>query len=527
MKRQLTALLALGALLALMPAMSVAAAPATGAPTAPPSPGLSFLHVGAISGPAHVHQIDDASGRQVLLRGVNVNGLVDYYQPDLHVAYPASSAAYVNGACPADDPAVEPVALCQRDFAQLRRLGYDAIRLNLSWSLLEPSPGHISSAYINRIAQVVGWARSAGIHVILDMHQDAWSKYLYSTTADHCTSPYQNVQGYDGAPQWASIHTKPVCAVNGTRELDPAVEEDAGKLFHDAKAPDGVGLREHFTSVVAALAQRFRNEPTVAGYDLFNEPSILGVGGTDESVLLPFYAKVISGVLKAVPSFHQLFFIEPDVTRDATDRSNINVAWSQYSSYGNVVYEPHVYTRTFTPTSYPMNGGYLSAISDAQHLGLPLWVGEFGDSPSDDHTVLSAHYLEQDTYDLGGTLWVWKENANDLQPTSAWGVYDPPFGAGTPNAERLRLTSRAYPIYTAGTVTSLSYNAGTGAFRLRAKSPLVHANDDAHATVIYLPPAVSSHVTVTGALLKVVDRSGGGRLAYLYPRGGGYTASAS
>ena len=38
---------------------------------------------------------------------------------------------------------VEGVPLCRRDFAQMRPLGYDAIRLNLSWSLLEPAPGHI------------------------------------------------------------------------------------------------------------------------------------------------------------------------------------------------------------------------------------------------------------------------------------------------------------------------------------------------------------------------------------------------
>ena len=482
---------------------------------------LEFLHAGPVGGPADVHQSVDGKGRQVLLRGVNVDGLVDYYRSDLRVSYPIAPARYAGGACPRDDRSVEGVVVCERDFAQMRRLGYDAIRLNLSWSLLEPAPGRIDRRYLDRIAQVVGWARSAGIYVILDMHQDAWSKYLYSTSADHCAAPYQPIRGYDGAPKWASIHTKPVCALSGIRELDPAVEEDFAKLFHDARAPDGVGLREHFTNVIVALAQRFRNDPTVAGYDLLNEPTFFAINGTDASVLLPFYAKVIAGVGHRVHGFRQLFFIEPDATRDLTDRSDITVSWSRYSSYRNVVYEPHVYTRTFTPRSFPMDGGYRSAIADARHLGLPLWIGEFGAGPSDTRTVLSAHYLEQDAFGLGGSLWLWKENANDINQSQFWGVYGPPFGPGVAQPERIRLTARAYPLYLAGNLRRLSYDPSNGRLTLSATSRRVAFGDDSRATVVYIPGTVPERVHVSGARSFSVPRAGG-RLIYVFPTGGSY-----
>ena len=485
-------------------------------------PGFSFLRVGRIGGPSGVHQIVDARGRQVLLRGVNVDGLVDYYRPDLRISYPIDPARYARGACPADDPRVEGVVLCMRDFRQMRALGYDAIRLNLSWSLLEPNPGRIDGRYIDRIAQVVGWARSAGIYVILDMHQDAWSKYLYSTAADHCTAPYQPIRGYDGAPRWASIHTQPVCALNGTRELDPAVEEDFARFFHDAKAPDGVGLREHFTAAVVALAKRFHNDPTVAGYDLWNEPTYFAVHGTDASVLLPFYAQVVRGVVHNVHGFRQLFFIEPGATRDVTDASNLTVSWSRYSSYGNVVYEPHVYTRTFTPRSFPMDGGYRSAIADAKHLGLPLWIGEFGCNPVDTRTILADHYRLQDQFGLGGTLWLWKENANDVNPTAFWGVYGPPFGPGVPQTDRIRLTSRVYPLYVAGNLLAVAYNAASDHFTLEARSRPVRRGDVARATVLFIPSAVRAPVRAGGARVRVV-RQGATRVAYVFPRGGRYS----
>lgn len=498
-------------------------APAAGAATG--ADGFSFLSVGAVGGPSRIHQIVDAHGRQVLLRGVNVDGLVDYFRPDLKISYPIDARRYARGACPADDPRVEGVVLCARDFRQMRALGYDAIRLNLSWSLLEPTPGHIDRRYIDRIAQVVGWARSAGIYVILDMHQDAWSKYLFSTAADHCTAPYQPIRGYDGAPRWASIHTKPVCALNGTRELDPAVEEDFAKFFNDVKAPDGIGLREHFTSVVLALAKRFHNDPTVAGYDLWNEPTYFAVPGTDASVLLPFYAQVVRGVVQGVPGFRQLFFIEPGATRDVSDASNITVSWSRYSSYRNVVYEPHVYTRTFTPRSFPMDGGYRSAVADAQHLGLPLWIGEFGCNPVDTRTVLADHYRLQDQFGIGGTLWLWKENANDTNPAAFWGVYGPPFGPGVPQRDRIRLTSRVSPLYVAGDLDTLAYDSARGRFALTARSGSVRRGDRARATVVFVPDAVHERVRVSGAQAVLLLRAGGGHLVYVFPRGGRYSVA--
>lgn len=494
------------------------------APALAPQPALEFLHVGAVGGPARVHQIVDEHGRQVLLRGVNADGLVDYYRPDLRVPYPTDAASYAGGACPRDDPTVEGVVLCERDFAQMRALGYDAIRLNLSWSLLEPSPGRIDSRYLARIAQVVGWARAAGIYVVLDMHQDAWSKYLYSTSADHCAAPYQAIRGFDGAPRWASIHTQPVCALRGVRELDPAVREDFAKFFRDARAPDGVGLREHFISAIAALARRFRGDPTVAGYELINEPTYFDINGTDASVLLPFYAKVIAGVMHEVAGIRQLFFIEPASTRDLSDVSNITVSWASFSPFRNVVYEPHVYTRTFTPVTFPMDGGYRSAISDARHLGTPLWIGEFGSDPKDTATVLAAHYREQNVFGLGGALWLWKENANDTHRSVYWGVYGPPFGPGVPQPARIRLTSGGYPVYTAGDLRSLTYDAATGRLRLRAVSPRVRFGDDSHATVLFVPAAAGRALRATGVRLVVTPRAGG-RLAYAFPTGGAYTVS--
>src|SRR5207248_1519822 len=80
--------------------------------------------------------------------------------------------------------------LCRNDLAEMSRLGLDVLRLGLSWSLLEPERGRFNRQYLARIEQVVGWARQEGIRVILDMHQNAYSRYTgrCSATASS-TSP--------------------------------------------------------------------------------------------------------------------------------------------------------------------------------------------------------------------------------------------------------------------------------------------------------------------------------------------------
>jgi len=518
-------------------AMLAAPLPARAAVLSPaPDRVLSFLHAGSAAGPSGVPQMLDDQGREVLLRGVNVDGIVDYFRSDLQPPYPDSVNAYTNGNCAADDKSVEGVPVCTLDLPQMRPLGYNVVRLNLSWSLLEPQPSVIDATYLDRIAQVVGWARAQGVYVVLDMHQDAWSKYVFTPPGQTCPPPLGGIRGYDGAPQWASVHATPACAIHGTRELDAAVQEDFQRLWSDTAGPDGVGLQEHYAHVMLALAQRFASDPTVAGYEIMNEPSpgFVAPDASDASELFPFYAKVINTVTAGLPTFRQLFFIEPDVARDLSDQRTVFVPWSAYSAYPNVVYAPHIYSGVFTidaelnapnPTIFSPGQGYANAIADTKALGLPIWVGEFGCDPSEDNTLLEQYYAQQDVLGLGGALWLWKENANDAFPTQFWGVYGPPFGTGIPQPNRIRITSRAYPETLAGSLVSLTYDDQHGSFDMRATSAAVTTGDLRRATLVFVPASATGTVVATGASLQVFDRGGGSREVYVFPRGGDYEVS--
>ena len=519
--------------------VAVPAAAAGALPKAPPRD-LAFLHVGSPSPVTGLARVVDSHGRTVLLKGVNVDGIVDYWDADqkhppapekLKPPYPSNPARYAHGRCPPDNRRVEGVVTCQFDFDQMRPLGYDVIRLNLSWSLLEPRPGKIDATYMNRIAQVVRWARARGIYVVLDMHQDAWSKFVY-TRGEPCVGDFQSIRGFDGAPLWASRYTSPACALHGVRELDPAVAEQFQKFWLNAPAPDGLGLEDHYTSVLVALAKRFRRNPAVAGYELMNEPQPgfnAPPGESDATELFPYWGRAVDAVVAQVKGFKQLFFVEPNVERNVTDAREAPPApWSTFSSYPNVVYAPHIYTGVFTADQevasqrfQPMEDGYQAAMDDAKSLGLPLWIGEFGNNPSDDNTLLPEHYTLQDKYLLGGALWLWKENANDTNASFFWGVYGPPFGRGTPQRKRILLTSRATPLTTAGTLLSVRYSPSGRSFDIRGISRRVRKGDRRRATVVFVPKNVVGRIRARGARLKVFRRAGA-REVYAYPKGGPY-----
>ena len=92
---------------------------------------------------------------------------------------------------------------------------------------------------------------------MIDLHQDAWGKYVASPPGVTCPSGAKPGIGWDGAPQWATITDgADTCAPAGVRELAPAVMHAFDHFYADTD-----GIQTELVKTWAAVAKAVRRRP--------------------------------------------------------------------------------------------------------------------------------------------------------------------------------------------------------------------------------------------------------------------------
>jgi len=527
---------------ALLVSLATRITPAPSA-TAAPQGALPWLHV-AHPGSA-IPYIADDQGRMVLLHGAIPASLLEF-GPSSGSFYPLDPAAYADRQCPHNSPLTRYPPLCQADLEGMAAMGFNSVRLPLSWSLLEPERGQFNTLYLDRVSQIVDWARELRMYVILDMHQNAYSHYVGAgdSTVD---------LSYDsGAPQWATYTDGlPSHVYQKQRELNPAVLQATTNFWYDRN-----GIQDEYFATLAFVAKRFRNDPIVAGYSIYNEP-LPGWNlppGFEDLLLFPFYRRAINaitGVHDGLPCWSGFFmpapcgyrdlgvddqrhlvFLDAGLLRQVTDfPTHLGLP---VSSYPNIVLSIHAYTHVFTldnllpqlvsSSSYPWGGydqSYSLAEREARAMDAALFVAEFGNSPADDNSLLKAQLGEQELHRTGFAFWPWKENGN------GWGVFKPPAtpadSSGCLRASRERYLARAYPRASADSHLTFHYDSANGGFTLKASG-----RDGDPTTVVYVPPEVTGQITSSGGVRVVVGgETDGARVILAAPTGGAFVLAVA
>jgi endoglycosylceramidase len=176
----------------------------------------------------------DSYGRVLLVHGVNMV----YKQPPY---YPAADG------------------FSNQDAELLFNHGFFIVRVGVLATGLMPSPAGINESYITNVAQTVKMLARYHILSLIDFHQDGWGPSL----------------GNDGFPQWMTI-TGDAQNTHTTFPLyyisNPAIQAAFQNFWQNAQASNKTYLLNDYALMFKALAERFKNDPTVIGYDLFNEP---------------------------------------------------------------------------------------------------------------------------------------------------------------------------------------------------------------------------------------------------------------
>ena len=499
---------------------------------------LPWLHVAHPAG--GLPYIADDQGRKVLLHGATPAALLEF-GPGTSPPYTLDPSAYAEGRCPTIDPSAKYPPLCRADLEGMAALGFNSLRLPISWSLLEPSRGQFSQTLVDRIGQVVDWARALRMYVIIDMHQNAFSHYI-------APGDGVNLTFNSGAPKWATYTDGfPSWAYRSQRELNPAVFEATTNFWYDRD-----GIQDEYIAAFAFVARRFVSDSVVAGFGLYNEPwpGWNFSPGFEDLLLLPFYRRVIDAItgthdglpcwsrffLPAVCGYRDLgvgdkrhlMFLDTGLAREITDfPTHLGLP---VSSYPNLVFALHAYTHIYTPDKLVLNqkprdatypwGGYEQSYSlaerEAKALDAALFVEEFGSNPADDDVILVNQLREEEKHAVGFEFWTWKENGG-----SNWGMFDP--AGRCLRVGRERLLARVYPQVTSDPAAVFQYDASNGHFTLRAT-----ARSSDPATVVSVPPEVSGEITSTGGVsVTVAAQPDGSRLVYASPTGGEFGIAVS
>ncbi len=371
-------------------------------------------------------QLVDQSGRAVVLRGVNIRaaGFFDPY----HASLPLPPFT-------ADDCRV-----VGQDF------GMNALRLPINWSLLEPTRGNIDGAYVEMVLQLAADCYRQGVYTFVDLHQDAWSKYI----------------GADGAPFWA--HAPALPAVDADeRAGNQASTSAAVQAAFNGFVSDAT-LTQDYANMAGELARLIERQPGIIGLELMNEPL------ATQAQLATFYGVVAPAVRAAAPELP--IYFEPDALRNVIDFANPDPL-----TVHDTVYSPHLYTGVFQGNwmvgqDSRIEESVSGIVGEAQEADAAVMVTEFGNDPADPVGAawLTAAYTSLDMHALSASLWLYEEWPSTCGNPSCWGLYDeaPTTDASgqvaftrTLRAAAVSLVARAYPQAIAGQLQSFTFDPPT------------------------------------------------------------------
>jgi hypothetical protein len=402
----------------------------------------------------------DESGRIAVLRGVNarVDGVFD--------------VAFSDGRT-----ALEPLPpLDASDCARMRALGFDLLRLPIQWSAIEPARGMFDDAYLDRVDAAIRCAGAAGLYVVVDLHQDAYSKEI----------------GEDGAPLWA-IQPPPAMLLQGPltdldqRRTSPQVTAAFATFFDPS---DPAGLQADFMTMLDHVATRWAIDPAVLGFELYNEPPV------GEQQVDAFQIAAAARVRAAAPD--KLVVFEPSAVRNLFDF--VPRATAAFPT-ANAVYAPHIYTFVFYQDqtllqnlhAADLEASVQAARDEATAWHTPMVITEYGIGPTMPNADLWMGVEAQlhDRYLASDAFWLWKEESQ-----GSWGVFDYTGGTWTERPQVVAWISRIHAARISGTVVANDYDYTTGALHLET-----HGATSAHD--IYIPEraAASFAITCDGAAM--------------------------
>ena len=252
--------------------------------------------------------------------------------------------------------------ITEADIAWIAAQGMNSVRLALNSRLLfDAAPDGAVTFRVPALRLVdscVAWCKRYGIYVMLDMH---------------------------GAPGGQTGQNIDDC------------ENDRPELFINEAHQDAL------VEMWRLLAQRYREEPAVGGYDLLNEP-LPNFFGEYAPQLLPLYRRLIAAI-REIDTKHLIIL---EGLHWATDFSVFDNMTKEEAA-DNLLLQFHKYWNA------PDEESLAPFLQTADRLNVPLWMGEGGENNPAWYTTAFPLY---ERLGIGWCFWTYKKMETPNSPVT-------------------------------------------------------------------------------------------------------------
>ena len=249
--------------------------------------------------------------------------------------------------------------ITEEDIKYIAECGYNSIRMPINARKISHDVvgnGTFFDTTLQRLDRLIDWCRKWQVYVILDMH------------------------GAPGGQTGANIDDS---------------ERDLPELFMDPEA------EQQLIELWIMLADRYKNEPIVAGYDLLNEP-LPNWFSEHNPKLMPLYIKLVDAIRK-VDSRHLIILEGLHWATDFSVFENVPEALN----LEGIVLEFHKYW------SNPDEESLLPFLEASKALDLPLFMGEGGENNLEWYTSIFPLY---ERLGISWSFWTYKKMACQNSP---------------------------------------------------------------------------------------------------------------
>lgn len=375
------------------------------------------------------------------------------------------------------------------DAANLRKWGFNIVRLGVMWPGVEPGErGVYDQAYLNEIETIVTNLGKNNIQVILDFHQDLWHrKFCGEGVPDY-------VFNICKAAEPAGTKAFPLPAVNATYPVDadgnPTLEACLSKMFatYYLSAEVGAGFQclydnvdglwDAFAGYWVAVAKKFSSFKNVLGYELINEPWAGDIYQSpknllprvaEKNFLQPMY-EYVNKAIREVDDEKIIFFegLTIDYWQNGFTQGPGGAAYNDRQALAYHVYCPTDGGSAIKQAACNLLDDTFFALrkKDATRLGVGMIMTEFGaaeDIKADIQQLIRTTDMA-DKYQQSWMYWQFKYY-QDITTCTPEGesLYQED---GSVCQDKLQVLSRTYPQAVAGNIVKYNFEVNTRSFAL-------------------------------------------------------------